>query len=70
MDEGRLNGGVRADQSISFQLMQKKFLQVVKMIAADPAVEHMGGFASGTSNANVFVTLKPPGVPAAPPPTM
>ena len=61
VDEGRLNGGVRADQSISFQLMQKKFTQVAKIIASDPAVAHMGGFASGTSNANMFITLKPPG---------
>ena len=38
VDEGRMQGGIRADQSISFQLMQKKFMQFVNIIRADPAV--------------------------------
>ena len=38
VDEGRMQGGIRADQSISFQLMQKKFIQFVNIIRADPAV--------------------------------
>ena len=62
-DEGRMQGGLRADQSISFQSMQKKFMQFVKVLDADPAVASVGGFAggSGASNSgNLFVTLKPP----------
>jgi multidrug efflux pump len=62
-DEGRMQGGLRADQSISFQSMQKKFMQFVKVLDADPAVATVGGFAgsSGASNSgNLFVTLKPP----------
>ena len=62
-DEGRMQGGIRADQSISFQSMEKKFMQFVKVLDADPAVASVGGFAggSGASNSgNLFVTLKPP----------
>jgi multidrug efflux pump len=60
VDEGRMQGGIRADQNISFQLMQKKFIQFVNIIRADPAVASMGGFAGGGNNGNLFVTLKPP----------
>ena len=62
-DEGHMQGGIRADQSISFQSMEKKFMQFVKVLDADPAVASVGGFAggSGASNSgNLFVTLKPP----------
>ncbi len=62
-DEGRMQGGIRADQSISFQSMQKKFMQFVKVLDADPAVASVGGFAGGTgasNSGNLFVTLKSP----------
>jgi multidrug efflux pump len=58
-----MQGGLRADQSISFQSMQKKFMQFVKVLDADPAVASVGGFAGGTgasNSGNLFVTLKPP----------
>jgi multidrug efflux pump len=60
VDEGRMQGGIRADQSISFQLMQKKFVQFVDIIRGDPAVASVGGFTGGGNNGNIFVTLKPP----------
>jgi multidrug efflux pump len=62
VDEGRMQGGIRADQSISFQLMKQKFVQFVNIIRADPAVASVGGFAGGgaTNTGNIFVTLKPP----------
>jgi multidrug efflux pump len=60
VDEGRMQGGIRADQSISFQLMQKKFVQFVDIIRADPAVASVGGFTGGGNSGNIFVTLKPP----------
>jgi multidrug efflux pump len=60
VDEGRMQGGIRADQSISFQLMQKKFVQFVNIIRADPAVASVGGFAAGGNSGNIFVTLKSP----------
>ncbi|HKQ46235.1 MAG TPA: efflux RND transporter permease subunit [Rhizomicrobium sp.] len=61
-DEGTMQGGLRADQSISFQAMQKKFMQFITIIKSDPAVATVGGFAGvGAANSgNVFVTLKPP----------
>ena len=60
VDEGRMNGGIQADQTISFQLMQKKFIQFANIVRADPAVESMGGYTGGGNNGNLFVTLKPP----------
>jgi len=61
-DNGTLQGGIRGDQSISFQSMQKKFQQFVEIIKADPAVATVGGFAGGqaSNTGNVYVTLKPP----------
>ena len=47
VDEGRIQGSIRGDQSISFQLMQKKFVQFVNIIRADPAVATVGGLAGG-----------------------
>ncbi|GHE72708.1 transport system membrane protein [Camelimonas fluminis] len=60
-DTGRLVGVIQADQSISFQLMQRKLAQFVAIIKADPAVDTVVGFTgSGQTNAgNVFVSLKP-----------
>jgi len=62
VDEGRMQGGLRADQSISFQSMQKKFTRFVAIIMADPAVKSVGGFAGGgaANSGNVFITLKSP----------
>jgi multidrug efflux pump len=61
-DNGTLQGGIRGDQSISFQSMQKKFQQFVDIIKSDPAVATVGGFAGGqaANTGNVYVTLKPP----------
>ncbi len=60
-DNGMIQGGIRGDQSISFQSMQKKFKQFIDIIKADPAVAAVGGFAGGqaTNQGNVFATLKP-----------
>jgi multidrug efflux pump len=60
-DNGTLQGGIRGDQSISFQSMQKKFQQFVDIIKSDPAVATVGGFAGGqaSNTGNVYVTLKP-----------
>jgi multidrug efflux pump len=69
-DTGQIQGGIRADQSISFQLMQQKFTQFVKTIAQDPAVDTVSGFiggggggprGGGVNSANVFIQLKPLG---------
>jgi multidrug efflux pump len=61
-DTGRLNGLVQAAQDISFQAMQDKMEQYVKIVLKDPAVDTVVGFAGGGSATNqgrFFVTLKP-----------
>ncbi len=67
-DTGEMFGSIRADQSISFQAMKKKFSTFVKVITKDPAVESVVGFTGGgggggrgnsTNSARVFVQLKP-----------
>jgi multidrug efflux pump len=63
---GSLIGFVRADQSISFQAMQKKMLDIVNVVRQDPAVEHVvaftggGGHGGGATNSGfLFSELKP-----------
>ena len=46
-DTGQLNGGLRADQSISSQAMGEKLRQVVDIIRRDPAVATVVGFTGG-----------------------
>jgi multidrug efflux pump len=60
-DTGRLIGNIQADQSVSFQLMQKKLNQFVSIIQHDPTVDTVVGFIGGrqTNSGFVFITLKP-----------
>jgi multidrug efflux pump len=60
-DTGRIVGGIRADQSISFQSMRRKFRDFVNIIRQDPAVENVVGFTGGfqTNSGFLFATLKP-----------
>jgi len=60
-DVGLMLGGVQADQSISFQLMEKKLTQFVDIIRKDPAVQNVNAFTGGgqTNSGFVFVVLKP-----------
>jgi multidrug efflux pump len=65
-DTGRLMGFIRADQSISFQSMEKKFTQFMRTVRADPAVESVVGSTGGgsgrggaTNSGAMFVALKP-----------
>ncbi|MGB6486834.1 MAG: efflux RND transporter permease subunit [Steroidobacteraceae bacterium] len=64
---GSLFGNVVADQSISFQAMQKKMMQIVSIVSRDPAIDHVvaftgggGGPGGGTTNTGgLFAALKP-----------
>ena len=63
---GALVGFVRADQSISFQAMQGKMVQIAKTVARDPAVAHVVAFTGGggpgggsTNSGFLFSELKP-----------
>jgi len=60
-DTGRMTGGIQADQSISFELMQQKLTAFINIIRADPAVASVVGFTGGgqTNSGFVFVSLKP-----------
>ena len=62
-DTGQLNGGLRADQSISSKEMGTKLRQVVDIIRADPAVATVVGFTGGGRSGGgfMFVNLKPAG---------
>ncbi|KQV52269.1 efflux RND transporter permease subunit [Massilia sp. Root335] len=60
-DTGQINGGMRADQSISFQAMQGKLHQLVNIIKSDPAVDTVVGFTGGSRAGGgfMFMNLKP-----------
>ncbi|MGZ5194072.1 MAG: efflux RND transporter permease subunit [Ramlibacter sp.] len=60
-DTGQIQGGLRADQSISFQAMQDKLRQLADIIRADPAVDTVVGFAGGSRAGGgfMFINLKP-----------
>ena len=60
-DTGQINGGMRADQSISFQAMQSKLRQLVDIIKDDPAVATVVGFTGGgrAGGGFMFIDLKP-----------
>jgi multidrug efflux pump len=60
-DTGILIGQIVADQSISFNAMQKKLAQLQAIVQKDPAVQSVAGFTGGRAlnSANVFIELKP-----------
>ena len=66
-DTGRITASLVADQSISFQLMSKKFTQMMAIVQSDPAVEDVvgftgaggGGASAQTNTGTVYVSLKP-----------
>jgi multidrug efflux pump len=61
-DTGRIMGAVLADQDISFQAMQQRLVDIVKVIDKDPAVDNAIAFTGGngaTNTANSFIALKP-----------
>ena len=67
-DTGRMNGQIIADQDTSFQSMDKTLLQMVNIVAADPAVDTVNGFTGGggggggastMNQGRMFISLKP-----------
>jgi len=68
-DTGRLVGSLQADQSVSFQAMTQKLRQMMAIVQADPAVDHVAGYTGVGSGGgfgqintgSVFVSLKPIG---------
>ena len=60
-DTGRMFGGIRADQNISFEAMREKLARYVAIIKADPAIDSVVAFTGGgqTNTGFLFVSLKP-----------
>ena len=59
-DTGVIIGGIRADQSASFQAMESKLAKLVEVIRADPAVRQVSAHISGgRGGGGVFIALKP-----------
>lgn len=62
-DTGQINGGLRADQSISFQALQSKLKELADIVRADPAVDTVVAFTGGgrAGGGFMFINLKPLG---------
>ncbi len=60
-DNGLIIGTIQADQSISFQLMRKKLVQLQSIVQADSEVASVAGYTGGRSanNGFLFIALKP-----------
>lgn len=59
-DTGVLMGGIRADQSASYQSIVGKLENLMNIIRSDPAVEQVSGHISGArAGGGVFIALKP-----------
>jgi multidrug efflux pump len=61
-DTGRMFGNVLADQATSFQAMDLRLQQFIRIVLSDPAVDNMVGFTgggAGTNTARMYITLKP-----------
>jgi multidrug efflux pump len=60
-DNGLIIGTIQADQTISFDLMRKKLVQLQSIVQHDPGVATVAGYTGGRSanNGFLFITLKP-----------
>jgi multidrug efflux pump len=65
-DTGRLQGAIQADQSISFQAMERQLERISSEVLKDPATVNaiaftggQGGGGSAVNTGRMFVTLKP-----------
>ena len=63
-DTGAIQGGVQGPQDASFPFMNYSLQQLVKIIKADPAVDHVNGYTGGRGSLNsggLYIALKPLG---------
>ncbi len=61
-DTGRMVGTIMGDQDVSFQDMNVKTNQFIRIVKQDPAIENVLAFVGGNAAQNqgrMFVTLKP-----------
>ena len=57
-DTGMISGGIRADESMSFQALSAKLSEIMEILRQDPAVDHVVGFFGSRENF-VAMSLKP-----------
>jgi multidrug efflux pump len=58
-DTGAIVGGVQGPQDASFPLMDNSILQLVDVIKADPAVDHVNAYTGGGNGGFIYIALKP-----------
>jgi multidrug efflux pump len=60
-DTGRIGGNIQGDQAISFEAMQQKLIDFMRIVRADPAVDTVAGFigGGGSNSGRMFMMLKP-----------
>ena len=61
-DTGRLTGNIQADQDTSFEAMNQRLKQMIKIVTDDKDVQALAGFTGGgggLNTARMFITLKP-----------
>ena len=61
-DTGAIQGGVQGPQDASFPFMNFSLQQLVNIIKADPAVEHVNAYTGGRGSMNgggIYIALKP-----------
>jgi len=60
-DTGRISGAIQADQGISFQAMQRKLADFIRILKQDKAVDNVAGFIGGGARNGgfIFLSLKP-----------
>ena len=58
-DTGVIQGGIQADQSISFPAMKEKLEQLAEIVRKDPAVATVSAFTGGGNGGFMFISLKP-----------
>ena len=58
-DTGAIVGGVQGPQDASFPLMDNSILQLVDVIKADPAVDHVNAYSGGGNGGFIYIALKP-----------
>ena len=57
-DTGMISGGIRADESMSFQVLSAKLSEIMGILRQDPAIDHVVGFFGRRENF-VAMSLKP-----------
>ncbi|PTX99580.1 multidrug transporter subunit MdtC [Verrucomicrobia bacterium LW23] len=58
-DTGRLNGGIRVDQSASFDSTRARLSKLVAILNEDPAIENVVAFTGRSGGTRLFASLKP-----------